>query len=441
MFTSEQLKKDTIYTRDKLRQIFSIRDATIKNGVFRPAGYQSVWLFITENKTKGSTQYKDLLCEDRLDWDGQTEGRTDWLIIEHEIKGIELLVFYRKNKSMFPNGGFKYEGQFRYVSHTGSKPTHFVLQRVVYVSTKDDAGTSNIKEVREEDASHSYLINKHQRDIEMKKASTTMEQNKQLKLVYCYAREDRTLLEELDKHLRALKRQYEIVIWSDYEISPGAEWEKEIDAWLNTANIILLLVSSDFMASDYCYGVEMKRALERHERGEATVIPVILRPIEWQDTPIGKLQALPKNGKPVVDPEWHMRDYALHDVEKGLNAIIIQQISMFLAPPTMLSLPATSVHLESENGRDPLVFKGKEKAQEDAYRKWVLAHRDDGLVVVKDGRRWTLHHADCDYITKYIDKSKDLFATHKICSTSRAKLDTEATKQGGTILTGCYCQQ
>jgi TIR domain len=203
MFTSEQLKKDDIYTRDKLRQIFSIR----------------------------------------------------------------------------------------------------VLQRVAYVSTKNDAGTSNIKEVHEEDASHSYLVNKYKRDVEMKKASATMEQNKHLKLVYCYAREDRMLLEELDKHLRALKRQYEIVIWSDYEISPGMEWEKEIDARLNTANIILLLMSSDFMASDYCYGVEMKHALERHKRGEATVIPVILRPIEWQDTPIGKLQALPKNGKPVVDPE------------------------------------------------------------------------------------------------------------------------------------------
>src|SRR6266498_1448319 len=98
MFTSEKLTEGGIYTRDALRQMFNIRDATLKNGVFPLAGYQSVWLFVTEDKEKSSTQYKDLLCEDRLDWDGQTKGRTDRLIIEHEIKGIELLVFYRKNK-------------------------------------------------------------------------------------------------------------------------------------------------------------------------------------------------------------------------------------------------------------------------------------------------------------------------------------------------------
>jgi hypothetical protein len=110
----------------------------------------------------------------------------------------------------------------------------------------------------------------------------------------------------------------------------------------------------------------------------------------------------------------------LHDVEKGLKAVIIQQISMFLAPPTMLSLPATSVHLGS---------------------KWVLAHRDDGLIVVKDATRWRLHHATCHHILDPIEKGQSLLTYPKICSTSRAKLDIEATKQGGTILTGCYCQQ
>jgi hypothetical protein len=100
-----------------------------------------------------------------------------------------------------------------------------------------------------------------------------------LKLFYCYAREDRHLREELDLHITSLKRQYHIITWHDYEISPGMEWKREIDAQLNAAHIILLLISPHFMASDYCYSIEMKRALERHESSEAYVIPILLRPV------------------------------------------------------------------------------------------------------------------------------------------------------------------
>jgi TIR domain len=439
MFTSEQLKKDDIYTRDKLRQMFSIRDATIKNGVFRPAGYQSVWLFVTENKTKNSTQYKDLLYEDRLDWDGQTKGRTDRLIIEHEIKGIELLVFYRKNRSIFPHGGFKYEGQFRYVSHTGSKPTHFVLERVASVTIKDSGEPSKVEDDHKENAPYANFVNEHAYNPKSNKPSVLMEQKVPLKMFYCYAHEDYPLLKRLENHLSVLKRLYNIVSWFDQAITPGMEWKKEIDAQLNTADIILLLVSPDFMASDYCYGVEMKRAIERHERGEAKVIPIILYPIGWQDTPLGKLQALPRSGKPVVDSSWGNRSNALHNVEEGLKVVIRNLVSMPSASSAISSLRIASAHLEVENGQDLIVFK--QRGQEDAYRKWVLAHRDDGLIVVKDVTRWRLHHATCRHIIDPIEKGQSLLTYPKICSTSRAKLDTEATKQGGTILTGCYCQQ
>ena len=87
-------------------------------------------------------------------------------------------------------------------------------------------------------------------------------------------------------------------------LSAGVEWEQEINQHLNNAQIILLLVSPDFMDSDYCYGVEMKRAIERHERKEARVIPIILRPVYWQGI-LGKLQALPTDGKPVIHRSWH----------------------------------------------------------------------------------------------------------------------------------------
>ena len=129
MFTSERLVEGEIYSRKDLIDMFDIKDATINNGIFPLKGYQSIWLFVTENKTNDSPQYKDLLHDNILDWDGQMQGRKDDLIINHETENLELLVFYRKDKKEFSNYGFTYEGKFHYVSHTGSKPTHFILQR------------------------------------------------------------------------------------------------------------------------------------------------------------------------------------------------------------------------------------------------------------------------------------------------------------------------
>src|SRR5260370_41726031 len=91
--------------------------------------------------------------------------------------------------------------------------------------------------------------------------------NQEIKLCYCYAREDKALRDELEKHLSSLKRLYALRNWHDREILPGAEWEQAIDTHLNTAHLILLLISPDFMNSDYCYGKEMQQALKRHEEG------------------------------------------------------------------------------------------------------------------------------------------------------------------------------
>ena len=101
-------------------------------------------------------------------------------------------------------------------------------------------------------------------------------------LFYSYAREDEELRDQLDKHLRLLERQGLITSWHDREVRAGDDWAKEIDVHLENAQIILLLISVDFLASEYCYGVEMRRALERHYTGEARVIPIILRPVDWQ---------------------------------------------------------------------------------------------------------------------------------------------------------------
>ena len=115
-----------------------------------------------------------------------------------------------------------------------------------------------------------------------------------------YSHRDEDLRNELEKHLASLKRQGAIATWHDRRIAPGEALHGRISDELNAADIILLLVSVDFMDSDYCHDVEMGRALERQERGEARVIPVILRPCDWQGAPFGGLMAVPKDGRPVT---------------------------------------------------------------------------------------------------------------------------------------------
>ncbi len=140
-----------------------------------------------------------------------------------------------------------------------------------------------------------------------------------ISLFFSYAHEDEALRDELAKHLSILRRQGIISTWSDRDITAGSEWANEIDHNLNQADIILLLISADFMASDYCYDIEMSRAMERHEQREAVVIPVILRKTRWQNAPFSKLHALPKNGKPVTS--WTDQDEALLNIAEGIQRV------------------------------------------------------------------------------------------------------------------------
>ncbi len=139
-------------------------------------------------------------------------------------------------------------------------------------------------------------------------------------LFYSYAREDEMFCDELEKHLSLLQRQGIIMTWYDRLIQPGTRWAQSIDYHLNVASIVLLLVSPDFLASDHCFQVEMHHALERHKLGEATVIPVILRPVDWQGASFAHLQCLPHDGKPVT--EWENRDAAYRDIVRGIRTAI-----------------------------------------------------------------------------------------------------------------------
>ncbi|MBC2734163.1 MAG: toll/interleukin-1 receptor domain-containing protein [Desulfobacteraceae bacterium] len=120
-----------------------------------------------------------------------------------------------------------------------------------------------------------------------------------IKVFFSYSHKDEELRNELETHLAALKRQGVIETWHDRRIGAGVDIDREIDQHLELADIILLLVSPYFIASDYCYDVEMKGAIERHSAGETVVIPVILHPCDWKGAPFGKLRATPTDGKPV----------------------------------------------------------------------------------------------------------------------------------------------
>lgn len=134
-----------------------------------------------------------------------------------------------------------------------------------------------------------------------------------------YSHKDEEFRDKLEKHLNILKRQSVISTWHDRKITAGTEWKGEIDKHLDTAQIILLLISADFLASDYCE-IEMKRAMERHEAGEVRVIPIILRPVDWENALIGKLEALPKDAKAVS--LWKNRDEAFTDIAGGIRAAV-----------------------------------------------------------------------------------------------------------------------
>lgn len=147
-------------------------------------------------------------------------------------------------------------------------------------------------------------------------------QTKELKVFYCYAREDQHLREQLEQHLSNLKRLYHLKTWFDREILPGEDWEAVIEENLNTADLVFLLISPSFMASDYCYNKEMQRALERHTKGEVKVIPIHLRPVHWKNAPFSMIQMLPKDALPVT--RWPNSDDAFYDVALGIEQVIEQ---------------------------------------------------------------------------------------------------------------------
>ncbi len=141
-----------------------------------------------------------------------------------------------------------------------------------------------------------------------------------VKIFISYAHLDKDYKDQLEKHLAVLKRNGEIAPWTDKMLVGGETWDQSIIDALNEAELIICLVSSDFLSSDYCYEIEMKGALKRHENKEAIVVPIILRPCDWTSTPFAGLQALPMTGRPIRD--WSDMDEAFMNVVEGLRKSI-----------------------------------------------------------------------------------------------------------------------
>jgi hypothetical protein len=187
-------------------------------------------------------------------------------------------------------------------------------------------------------------------------------------LFFSYSHRDELLRNELEIHLSALKRQGIIDTWHDRRIPAGSEVDTKISGYLEKADIILLMVSPYFIASDYCYDVEMKRAMERHERGEATVIPVILHPCDWHRTPFGKLMAVPTDGKPISKfPNQHDAfleiTEAIRNVCESMGGRNQEEISKQTAPRPDAASTGTGSVIRSSNLRVKKKFTEREQDQ------------------------------------------------------------------------------
>lgn len=147
-----------------------------------------------------------------------------------------------------------------------------------------------------------------------------MAEEASIKVFMSYSHEDEKYKEKLDKHLAVLKRNKKIKTWNDRKLVPGKDIDKEIGKSLVEADIIILLLSADFFASEYCYCTEMTKALELYEEGQNMIVPVIVRSCDWLGSPLAKLVALPKDGKAI--DKWEDEDEACMDVVAGIKKVI-----------------------------------------------------------------------------------------------------------------------
>ena len=206
-----------------------------------------------------------------------------------------------------------------------------------------------------------------------------------INLFFSYSHQDEALRNELDKHLTILKRNGIINTWHDRCILPGAEFDKEISLNLKKADIILILISPDFLASDYCYDNEMKFAMRKHEKNEAIIIPVILRPCDWKDTEFGKLLATPTDGNPVI--KFPTLDDAFLEITNQIKKSIAVINKKDNRPEIPMPDPSVEKKLQvrSSNLRIKKIFsdQDKDKFLEDSF-EYIAKYFEGSLEELKN---------------------------------------------------------
>ncbi len=236
-------------------------------------------------------------------------------------------------------------------------------------------------------------------------------EKKHIKVICCYAHEDQSFLNELKEHLSPLQQEGHITFWADIDIVAGTDREQALHTSLDTAQIILLLVSHHFIASDYCSHEEMKHALKRYQCGEAIVIPIIVSPVYWQVTPLRILQALPEHAEAITSSKWNHPNDAYYNVVMGLREILNARKSGSL--PTLLTTPqATPIsfkphlppHFFVQGKKSPLLLRW-------AYVLLIL------LIILAVGitTATSLHtHNQDTLLTQYEVNINDLISKHDL---------------------------
>lgn len=165
-------------------------------------------------------------------------------------------------------------------------------------------------------------INALNEEVKMgEKMPSKTQSQKRIELFYSYSHKDERLRKMLENQLELLEKKGVIANWNFRKITAGKEWDGEIHLHLNSAHIILLLISPNFLASKYCNDIEVRRAIERHVSGEARVIPIMLSEVEnWETIPFAKFQALPENAKPIL--RWRNRKDAFKSVVEGITKVV-----------------------------------------------------------------------------------------------------------------------
>jgi CheY-like chemotaxis protein len=242
-----------------------------------------------------------------------------------------------------------------------------------------------------------------------------------INVFYSYADEDERLQKKLETHLTVFRQEGSIATWNKRNVSAGTEWMIQIDEHIERAQIILLLVSAHFLASQYCYSIELQRALQKHEAHEACVIPIILRPVDWEKSPLGKLQVLPRGGKPVTGRGWKNMDEAFAHIAHDLRSVLTQvkgysDLKSRLAPDISLSLkpiptPGTLAQLKAYAELKSQIPRLSITPQAPTFPPKVLIMDDDVLI----GNFLLLLLRDAGIESQYvIDGEQGLIAAQKL---------------------------